>query len=628
MAETLTFAELWQHLSTGDESVLLEVKRGSGVGKSCFETISAFANEPDTGGGYILFGVEARRDSLFPDYEVTGVENVDQLKCDFVTQCRENFSIPIRPNVTVETVAGKIVVIAHIPEALPQSKPVYIKSRGVHHGSYRRIAGTDQLCTEDDLALFYQARGQRAYDEAPLPETTLEDVDPTAIAAFRKARRDAQTAGSAEVAAYSDEDLLYAVGGSCSYGKARVLTVAGLLLFGKQAALRRYLPMTRVDYIRVDGREWVPDPDQRYQTVEKLGPLLTLAPQIVSQVLEDIPKAFMLPEGQMHRRDVPLIPRTVIREAIVNALMHRSYQKQEPIQIIRFSNRIEIRNPGYSLIPEERLGEPGSRTRNPRIAAALHDVGLAETKGTGIRVMREAMENANLTVPLIDSDRVRDVFRLRLLVHHLLSDEDIRWLARFKDCNLSNDDARALVMVREVGTIDNSTYRSLNHVDTLTASKRLQKLRDADLLSARGKGATTHYVAGARFGSIRKGRTEAGAAGKKTGLRREPQSLRRELEALRRETELLREEMTDDLREELERLAKRAKPAEIDDLIMRLCNFRPMALRELAGLLQRSPEHLRNRNISRLIKSRRLHYLYPEEPSSPKQRYVPGEEFE
>jgi len=166
-------------------------------------------------------------------------------------------------------------------------------------------------------------------------------------------------------------------------------TIAGLILFGRPAALRRHFPLARVDYIRVEGREWVENPDRRYQqTVELRGPLLTLIPRVVSQVLDDIPKAFSLAEDRLHRRDLPLIPRDVIREAVVNALMHRDYRPREPVQIIRYSNRLEIRNPGYALVPDERLGEPGSLSRNEKSAAVLHEVNIAETKGTGRAVPR------------------------------------------------------------------------------------------------------------------------------------------------------------------------------------------------------------------------------------------------
>jgi hypothetical protein len=69
-----SFKELYNKLRTGDESFAIEAKRGSEVGKSMLETICAFANEPGRGGGYILLGVAEARDSLFPDYDVVGVD--------------------------------------------------------------------------------------------------------------------------------------------------------------------------------------------------------------------------------------------------------------------------------------------------------------------------------------------------------------------------------------------------------------------------------------------------------------------------------------------------------------------------------------------------------------------------
>ena len=88
--------------------------------------------------------------------------------------------------------------------------------------------------------------------------------------------------------------------------------------------------------------------------------------------------------------------------------------------LIRYSNRLEVRNPGYSLKSPERLGEPGSETRNPAIAMVLHELKLAETKGSGIRVMRDEMETRGLSPPLLDSDRTGNQFVCQLLFHHFL----------------------------------------------------------------------------------------------------------------------------------------------------------------------------------------------------------------
>ncbi|OGB31177.1 MAG: hypothetical protein A3F78_05435 [Burkholderiales bacterium RIFCSPLOWO2_12_FULL_61_40] len=148
------------------------------------------------------------------------------------------------------------------------------------------------------------------------------------------------------------------------------------------------------------------------------------------------------------------------------------------MQIIRYANRLEIRNPGFSLKSQDHLGEPGSQLRNPKIAAALYDTRLAETKGSGIRVMRESMEQAGLTPPLFESDRGNDQFVARYFFHHFLGAEDIAWLAQFKDLHLSEDEAKALIVVREAGALNNGTYRELTKVDTLTASQALRRLRD------------------------------------------------------------------------------------------------------------------------------------------------------
>lgn len=125
-------------------------------------------------------------------------------------------------------------------------------------------------------------------------------------------------------------------------------------------------------------------------------------------------------EGDLQRADTPAIPQRVIREALVNALMHRSYRTHAPVQIIRYSNRLEIRNPGFSLKSPDHLGEPGSLPRNPKLAAALYDTRFAETKGIGIRVMREMCERAGLAPPLFESDRQQEMFVVRLFFHHFL----------------------------------------------------------------------------------------------------------------------------------------------------------------------------------------------------------------
>ncbi|RAM53316.1 MAG: hypothetical protein C6Y22_01300 [Hapalosiphonaceae cyanobacterium JJU2] len=431
---------------------------------------------------------------------------------------------------------------------------------------------------------------------------------------------------------YSDSDLLHAIAATTKHQGQLCATIAGLMLFGKPAAIRRYFPMSRIDYIIVEGREWVPDPNHRYQTVEIIEPLLLSIPRLVSLVLSDIPKAFSIKDNGIHRQEVPLIPRTVIREAIVNALMHRNYRTRQPVQIIRFSNRLEIRNPGHSLKPFDSLGEPGSITRNEKIAAVLHEVGIAETKGTGIRVMIDEMHKANLTIPLFESSTENDSFTVKLLVHHLLSSEDVQWLAQFRDCNLTDDEARALIVAREVGEINNFIYRFINCVDPLTASQRLRHLRDVGLLEQKGKGSATYYtlrsdILGNDLSSGLGGQDNSYLASNpidndlSSGSTSQDSSY---LAGNSTDNELSQsylDQMPDDLRQSVERLGERAEPNEISDVIVQLCQWQELSSSELAAILGRNQVYLRSKYLNPLITSGQLEYVRPGNPSDPHQAY-------
>jgi ATP-dependent DNA helicase RecG len=626
----LSFVEIWEKLLGNDESVLIEAKRSTEIGKSMMETVSAFANEPGRGGGYLILGVEKSDNDSLEDYKITGVPDCDQIQSNLATQCREMFNVCIRPIIEVNSENGKNVVVAFIPEAQPYEKPVYLKSKGLPKGAFRRIGSTDQHCTEEDITLFYQLRNHRTYDETAIPDSTLDDFDPQAIAEYRRARSNVNP--NAVELTYSDSDLLHAIAATTKHQGQICATIAGLMLFGKPAAIRRYFPMSRIDYIIVEGREWVPDPNHRYQTVEIIEPLLLSIPRLVSLVLNDIPKAFSIKDNGIHRQEVPLIPRTVIREAIVNALMHRNYRTRQPVQIIRFSNRLEIRNPGHSLKPFDSLGEPGSITRNEKIAAVLHEVGIAETKGTGIRVMIDEMHKANLTIPLFESSTENDSFTVKLLVHHLLSSEDVQWLAQFRDCNLSDDEARALIVVREVGEINNFIYRFINCVDPLTASQRLRHLRDVGLLEQKGKGSATYYtlspdILGDDLSSGLGGQDNSYLASNpidndlSSGLTSQDSSY---LVGNSTDNELSQshlEQMPDDLRQSVERLGERAETDEVSNVIVQLCQWQELSSSELAVILGRNQVYLRSKYLNPLITSGELEYVRQGSPSDPNQAY-------
>jgi len=612
-----SFEELFERLQLEDETVKVEAKTAQEIGKSILTTVSAFANEPGAGGGYFLLGVR-KRDGR---YEVVGIVDPDKLQANLATLCRNEMNVPVTPLIRIERYEGKAVCVAYIPEAESHQKPVYILSHGLPRGAYRRIGSTDQHCNDDDLALLYNSRSSKPYDETAVMDAGIDDLDSEAIAVYRR-RRASRDPAAAELT-YDDPNLLLAISAAANVHGTLRPTIAGLMLFGSRAALRRIFPMHRVDYIRVPGREWVPNPEQRYEGNEWRESLMTLVEKAIASVTEDIPSRFSLADGGVYRQDVPLLPPIAVREAVVNALMHRDYNAHQTVQIIRYANRIEIRNPGYSLIPEEQLGEPGSRPRNPRIANVFHDTGLAETKGTGIRTMREAMQRANLTEPLLTSERELNRFVAVLLVQHLLDPADHAWLTPLADCQLNEDQAHALAVVREAGFITNAVFRSLTGLDTLAASKQLQRLRDIEVLMQQGGGPATYYVPGPRLRAAfaqaagtenptRVGRSNPVESADSTGLN--------PVESAPEDANLYAE-LPPDLKLMVGQVLGYAHRPEIEATIAALCAWRPLGRRQIASILGRNPRYVNRDYLTPMLQRGILEYTHSGTPAHPFQAY-------
>lgn len=636
-------ASLLEELQQVDESTTIEAKTASKVGPSILETVCAFSNEPGLGGGHLLLGVvRSQQGGLFgAAYDVVGVPHPDQLQADLASQCASSFNLPVRPQLAVERLDGKSVVVVFVPELSATDKPLFLKNLGLPRGAFRRIGSTDQQGTEDDLVALYNDRSVESYDGSIIKDSDPSDLDSEAIRAYRELRAAANPV--AEELAWSDDDLLRALNAVAPDGGSLRLTVAGLLLFGTTKALRRCFPMMRIDYIRIPGREWVKDPDRRFDTVEIRAPLVLAARRAISAVRDDLPASFSLPEGEAIRSSETILPVRVLREAIVNAVMHRSYRIQGAIQILRYSNRLEIRNPGHSLKAVEQLGEPGSQTRNPRIAAVLHEVNLAETKGSGIRAMRELMNEHNLLQPTFESTRQPDQFVATFLFHHFLGKEDLAWLSSLTEERLSDEESRALVFVREAGAIDNSTYRTINSVETLDASAHLRRLRDLDLLEMKGSGNRTYYVPGSKF--VRATATPIptavppswqGGPNIHQGApdQHQPPPIHPtpgsdlhhpspDLHHLRAASTPPPDDLPADLASRIRAAGLRPRESTLRSLLLELCAHGPKSAAQLASLLGgRDAKNLVRLHLGPMLAAGQLAYTFPQMPNHPDQKYT------
>jgi ATP-dependent DNA helicase RecG len=612
-----TAEDLLQELMSLDESQRIEAKRCTQIDRSVMETVCAFANEPGLGGGYLLLGVERDGQDLFNNaYRVVGVDQPDKLQSDLASQCASVFNRPVRPRVSVEALLGKTVLVVEVAEAAPTDKPLYLTKLGLPRGAFRRIGSTDQESSEDDLIALYAGHQRDTYDAAVLADADMGDIDPAALDDYRQQRRAINPL--AEELGWDDAELLRALGCAQRDGDTLKPTVAGVLLFGTAKALRRCFPMMRIDYIRVPGRQWVENPDRRFDTLEIRAPLFTAIRRATNTVRDELLQSFQLPEGALAREDEPTLPLRVIREAVVNAVMHRSYRIHGATQIIRYANRLEIRNPGHSIKAEEQLGEPGSETRNPRIAAVLHEVNIAETKGSGIRAMRELMLAHDLLPPTFESTRRPDQFVATFLFHHFLGPDDLAWLRRLTREAISDEEARALVFVRELGAIDNAAYRSINHTDTLNASVHLRRLRDLDLLAMKGSGNRTYYVPGTAFATVPAPSAGDPPAGGSMVTTPAPDSHQPGLDSHQPLGTI-----PDSIRARLPAAGSKPRREVLRALILELCALRALSARELAAVLNRTePKPLVRDYLSPMVKEGLLAYTIPEMENHPDQRYT------
>jgi len=261
------------------------------------------------------------------------------------------------------------------------------------------------------------------------------------------------------------------------------------------------------------------------------------------------------------------------------------------------------------LKPEDQLGLPGSITRNDQIAEVLHDLQIAEVKGTGIRTMREA----NLSVPFFESDRTANKFTLTLLTHHFFDEKDIEWLKNFKEFDLTDEEARTLIVVREMGAITNADYRNINCVETLTASASLRRLRDLGLLEQKGRSNATYYVPTSKLliGHTKPNLQSSNLPGLDPNLPSSAGQIVFSLFAF----------IPEDLKSKIENLRKKSNIEEVKSLIKDLCSLRPFRIQELSEILKRNPKYIKEVYLKSMIESGILEYTFPHQSSHPQQAY-------
>ena len=324
----------------------------------------------------------------------------DKAQLDLATQCKSVFNTPIYPTIKVEKIGGKAVLRVIVDEQPFGRKPVYFKKEGLPKGAYRRIGSADLVSTEEDLWRFYEDPDSK-YDETPVKYSSISDVDERAVRRYRQMRKKVDP--EAVELEYETPELLSALG-CTSKENPQELNMAGILLFGNELAIKRACARARVDYIRILGNDWHVVADQ-FDAVDTYAPIFLMVDKLMSIIYGELTTRHRFHSDSI-QPETERFPVEVMREAIVNMLMHRDYRHGQYTQIIRYDNRIEICNSGCSLKPDDMLGMKGSVTRNDTIARVCHDTKLAETKD-GVRPHGGDIHYSSVALPLLFGGNTR-----------------------------------------------------------------------------------------------------------------------------------------------------------------------------------------------------------------------------
>lgn len=238
------------------------------------------------------------------------------------------------------------------------------------------LTSTNRQADRELIAELRRSVEGASFDEMPMPELTLDDLD---LAAAQKLFGETRLLTEAKLLTLR---LL------CRHQGKLVPTKGAVLLFGKERLM--HFPDAWVQCGRFFGTEKI----DIFDHIEIDQPLPKALDEIMLFLKKHAYRGADLSE--VRRKDVWSIPLSILREVVINALVHTDYsQRGAPIRVVFLDDRIEIENPGILLsgLTLEDMKQGTSKIRNNVIARVFRELRLTEQWGTGVqRIFAEAAE--------------------------------------------------------------------------------------------------------------------------------------------------------------------------------------------------------------------------------------------
>ena len=601
---TVQIDELLERLKIGEDEDTEFKSAEGGLPKSLWETVSAFAN---TGGGHIILGIAEKGGMA----EIHGIKRPDALIKDFWDAHNNplKLNLPICSESDVKRVAieGRTLVIISVPQAQRTQRPVYVKGNPMT-GTYKRNFEGDYHCTEAEVRQMLRDANDQPQDALIMEGFDMSDLDTETLTAYRN--RFASRDPGHPFLAFNDWDLLDRLGGLHKNRKTgeEGLTLAGLLMFGKERSILDALPHYHLDY----QEQLSKDPEQRWTyrlTVDgKWEPnLFNFFHRTYARLTIDTDVPFQLVNGSIRKGETHV--QEALREALVNTLIHADHLSSRPIVIIKRPDSFFFQNPGRLRIPLQRLYEGGvSDPRNPNLQKMFQMIGLGEKAGSGFQQILRAWREQEWFIPLVSEKLDLDVTAVHLPMISMIPAEvekELKGLVGDDYSSLTELDRIALVLAHRFGEICNADIRHYRREHPREIGDHLKLLVDRGWMIKTGHGRGSRYrLAG--------------------------DNVTDDLFATSSEHSEQSSEHYSGDSEHYESLLKIAKPIRdtgrapkqlVKQVIIELCKRDYLQLRTLADLLQRDINSLRNHYVNSMVDEGILVPRYPNQPNHPAQSY-------
>lgn len=378
------------------ETSTLELKSAEkGCPQHLYDSLSSFSNQDE--GGIIIFGVDEKQ-----DYKEVGVYDPQDIQKKINEQCLQMEPV-VRPLLTVVEKDGKSFVSAEIPGVDLADRPVFYKGKGRLKGSYTRVGDSDEPMTEYEVYSYEAYRKKYQDDIRGVQRVTLSSLNQVKLTMYT----DLLKKGKPNLANLTDESIYELM----SVTRNDEVTLSATMVFSPYP--QAYFPQLCITAIAVPGTEIgnLGNSGERFLDNQRIeGSISEMLDEAIRFVKKNMKNKTIINPETGAREDRTDYPITAVREAIINALVHRDYSihtEGMPIQIIMYEDRMEISNPGgiYGRIKVDQLGKMQPDTRNPVLALALETLRVTENRYSGIPTIRREMEKYNLKEPKFTDER-------------------------------------------------------------------------------------------------------------------------------------------------------------------------------------------------------------------------------